>query len=269
MATEALAPHLDHLLVVDDDARIRQMLAHYFEDEGYRVTAVPDGAAMRLRLAEGTIDLILLDVVLPGGEDGYSLAREVRAGSDIPIIMLTGRDDVMDRVVGLEIGADDYISKPFHLREVLARVRSVLRRRAAAPAALAAAAAPAGTVGERYRFEGWSLDLGRRELTAESGEVVELTTGEFDMLTVFVKHPGRVMTRDTLMELTRGRSWDAFDRVIDAQIARLRRKIETGTRPKLIKSVRGVGYVFAGRVASEDGTGTPLAARGPLKREPG
>jgi two-component system phosphate regulon response regulator OmpR len=253
MAAEALAPHLDHLLVVDDDARIRQMLARYFEDEGYRVTAVPDGAAMRVRLVEGTINLILLDVVLPGGEDGYSLAREVRARSDIPIIMLTGRDDVMDRVVGLEIGADDYISKPFHLREVLARVRSVLRRRIAAP--VTGGAAAAGGAGERYRFEGWSLDLGRRELTAESGEIVELTTGEFDMLTVFVQHPGRVMTRETLMELTRGRSWDAFDRTIDAQIARLRRKIETGTRPKLIKSVRGVGYVFAGRVAGQDGTG--------------
>jgi len=249
MAAEALAPHLDHLLVVDDDARIRQMLARYFEDEGYRVTAVPDGAAMRVRLVEGTINLILLDVVLPGGEDGYSLAREVRARSDIPIIMLTGRDDVMDRVVGLEIGADDYISKPFHLREVLARVRSVLRRRIAAP--VTGGAAAAGEAGERYRFEGWSLDLGRRELTASSGEVVELTTGEFDMLAVLVKHPGRVMTRETLMELTRGRSWDAFDRTIDAQIARLRKKIEAGAGPKLIKSVRGIGYVFAGRVAGE------------------
>jgi two-component system phosphate regulon response regulator OmpR len=255
MAAEALAPHLDHLLVVDDDARIRHMLARYFEGEGYRVTAVPDGAAMRARLAEGGIDLILLDVVLPGGEDGYALARGVRARSDVPIIMLTGRDDVVDRVVGLEIGADDYISKPFHLREVLARVRSVLRRRAVAPDPPAAAPTPAGGAGERYRFEGWSLDLGRRELTAESGEIVELTTGEFDMLAVFVRHPGRVMTRETLMELTRGRSWDAFDRTIDAQIARLRKKIEAGAAPKLIKSVRGIGYVFAGRVAGEDGAG--------------
>jgi two-component system phosphate regulon response regulator OmpR len=231
------------------------MLTRYFEDEGYRVTAVPDGAAMRVRLAEGAIDLILLDVVLPGGEDGYALARGVRARSDVPIIMLTGRDDVMDRVVGLEIGADDYISKPFHLREVLARVRSVLRRRSAAPTASDTIDAPPGADRELFRFEGWSLDLGRRELTAESGEIVELTTGEFDMLAVFVKHPGRVLTRETLMELTRGRSWDAFDRTIDAQIARLRKKIEAGATPKLIKSVRGIGYVFAGHVAGEDGAG--------------
>jgi two-component system phosphate regulon response regulator OmpR len=251
MPADAPAPHPDHLLVVDDDARIRQMLARYFEEEGYRVTTVPDGAAMRARLAEGPVDLILLDIVLPGGEDGYTLAREVRARSDVPIIMLTGRDDLTDRVVGLEIGADDYIAKPFHLREVLARVRSVLRRRTVAPAAPVAIAAPTGEAGELYRFEGWSLDLGRRELTASSGEVVELTTGEFDMLAVLVKHPGRVMTRETLMELTRGRSWDAFDRTIDAQIARLRKKIEAGAGPKLIKSVRGIGYVFAGRVAGE------------------
>ena len=123
------AGRADHLLVVDDDARIRQMLVRYFEGEGFKVSAVPDGAGMRSQLASGSVDLILLDVVLPGGKDGYSLAREVRAGSDLPIIMLTGKDDVTDRVVGLEIGADDYIAKPFHLREVLARVRSVLRRR--------------------------------------------------------------------------------------------------------------------------------------------
>jgi len=254
MPAEAPAPHPTHLLVVDDDARIRQMLARYFEEEGYRVTTVPDGTAMRARLAEGPVDLILLDVVLPGGEDGYALARDVRARSDVPIIMLTGRDDVMDRVVGLEIGADDYISKPFHLREVLARVRSVLRRRAGAPTGSDAIGAPGGEARDRFRFEGWSLDLGRRELTAESGQVVELTTGEFDMLAVFVKHPGRVMARETLMELTRGRSWDAFDRTIDAQIARLRKKIEAGAAPRLIKSVRGIGYVFAGRVVGEDRT---------------
>lgn len=244
MANDAPGQRPDHILVVDDDPRIRQMLVRYFEDEGYRVTAVGDGAAMRDALAAGTIDLILLDVVLPAGQDGYTLAREVRAKSDLPIIMLTGRDDVTDRVVGLEIGADDYIAKPFHLREVLARVRSVLRRRPAAATAAPVVAKP----GEIYRFDGWALDLGRRELTAGGGERIELTTGEFDMLAVFVRHPGRVMTRETLMELTRGRSWDAFDRSIDAQIARLRKKIESDpAEPRLIKSVRGVGYVFAGR----------------------
>jgi two-component system phosphate regulon response regulator OmpR len=233
----------DRLLVVDDDARIRQMLARYFEDEGYRVTAVADGSAMRAELAIAAVSLILLDVVLPGGEDGYSLAREIRSRSDVPIIMLTGRDEVTDRVVGLEIGADDYIAKPFHLREVLARVRSVLRRRQ--PATPAGAHTPDAEV---YRFDGWRLDIARRELVSEASGAVELTTGEFDMLAVFVKHPGRVMTREMLMELTRGRSWDAFDRTIDAQIARLRKKIEeVASEPKLIKSVRGVGYVFAGR----------------------
>jgi len=238
------AGRADHLLVVDDDARIRQMLVRYFEGEGFKVSAVPDGAGMRSQLASGSVDLILLDVVLPGGQDGYSLAREVRAGSDLPIIMLTGKDDVTDRVVGLEIGADDYIAKPFHLREVLARVRSVLRRRQAKPAA-----PPASASAELYRFEGWRLDLGRRELTSANGEDVELTTGEFDILAVFVTHPGRVLTREMLMELTRGRSWDAFDRTIDAQVSRLRKKIESvPAGPRLIKSVRGVGYVFAGRI---------------------
>ncbi|HVW94147.1 MAG TPA: response regulator [Devosia sp.] len=232
-----------HILVVDDDSRVRQMLVRYFEDEGYRVTAVPDGVGLRRVLAGRDVDLILLDVVLPG-QDGYALAREVRAHSDLPIIMLTGRDDVTDRVVGLEIGADDYIAKPFHLREVLARVRSVLRRRRPAAAPVAAETPPA----EVYRFDGWLLDIGRRELTNAAGGHVELTTGEFDMLVTFVRHPGRVMTRDMLMELTRGRNWDAFDRTIDAQIARLRKKIEeVPAEPRLIKSVRGVGYVFAGR----------------------
>lgn len=219
------------------------MLARYFEDEGFRVSVAADGAGLRDFLALGPVDLILLDVVLPGGPDGYTLAREVRARSDVPIIMLTGRDDVTDRVVGLELGADDYIAKPFHLREVLARVRSVLRRRRPATPA-----EPVTAGDEVLLFEGWRLDLGRRELATEGGARVELTTGEFDMLVVFLRHPGRVLTRDRLMELTRGRTHDAFDRTIDAQVARLRKKIELEPAdPRLIKSVRGVGYVFAGR----------------------
>jgi len=232
----------DHILVVDDDARIRQMLVRYFEDEGYRVTTAADGAQMRHALAVDPPDMILLDVMLPGGDDGYFLAREVRARSSVPIIMLTGRDDVTDRVVGLEIGADDYIAKPFHLREVLARVRTVMRRRQ--PTAEEPPRAEAV-----FHFDGWRLDTGRRQLLSAAGGEVPLTTGEFDMLVTLVRHPGRVMTREVLMELTRGRSWDAFDRTIDAQIARLRKKIETTpSDPQLIKSVRGVGYVFSGRV---------------------
>lgn len=236
-----LATRNEHILVVDDDIRIRQMLIRYFEDEGYRVTAAADGATMRDCLQKNPIDIILLDLVLPGGEDGLTLAREVRSRSDIPIIMLTGRDDVVDRIVGLEIGADDYIAKPFHLREVLARLRTVLRRRQPG-------AAPRVESGEAIRFDGWRLDLGRRQLVTAEGAEIALTTGEFDMLTALARHPGRVLSRDVLMDLTHGRNLEAFDRTIDAQIARLRKKIERDPKqPTLIKSVRGVGYVFTGK----------------------
>jgi two-component system OmpR family response regulator len=233
---------VEHILVVDDDARIRQMLTRYFEDEGYRVTAVGDGAAMRAQIHVTPFNIILLDLVLPG-ESGLELAREIRANSDVPIIMLTGKDDVLDRVVGLELGADDYMSKPFHLREVLARVRTIMRRRA--PSVVAK---PAET-DDIVRFEGWVLDIGRREISAPDGSKMDLTTGEFDMLAVFVRHPGRVLSRETLMDLTRGRNLEAFDRTIDAQIARLRKKIEVdAANPQMIKSVRGIGYVFTGKI---------------------
>lgn len=237
------ATHAEHLLVVDDDPRIRQMLVRYFEGESYRVTAVSDGKSMREALRQRPVDAVLLDLVLAGGEDGLELAREIRSRSDVPIIMLTGRDDVVDRIVGLEIGADDYIAKPFHLREVLARLRTILRRRK--PKDAAAAAAPAGEV---LRFDGWSLDLSRRELSDPDGVPVLLTTGEFDILAVLARQPGHVFTREALMDLTRGRSLEAFDRSIDAQIARLRKKIERDPHnPSLVKSVRGIGYVFTGR----------------------
>lgn len=232
----------EHILVVDDDARIRQMLLRYFEDEGYRVTAVANGAGMRDCLRKSTVDVILLDLGLAGGEDGLTLAREIRSHSDVPIIMLTGRDDVVDRIVGLEIGADDYIPKPFHLREVLARLRTVLRRRQSPHPGTAIESQPI------LRFDGWQLDVGRRQLLAADGTEVSLTTGEFDMLALLARQPGRVFARDMLMDLTRGRNLDAFDRTIDAQIARLRKKIERDPkRPALIKSVRGIGYVFTGK----------------------
>lgn len=235
----------EHILVVDDDPRIRQMLARYFEEEGYRVSLAGDGQEMRHCLEILPIDIILLDLVLPG-EDGLALARDIRTHSDIPIIMLTGRNDVVDRIVGLEVGADDYIAKPFHLREVLARLRSALRRRQ-----------PAASRGEAqsevYSFEGWRLDVGRRQLLSGEGKEVPLTTGEFDMLCVLVKHAGRVLQREVLMDLTRGRNLEAYDRTIDAQIARLRRKIEQDPHnPALIKSVRGVGYVFSARASRQD-----------------
>jgi len=233
-----------HILVVDDDQRIRQMLSRYFEQEGYRVSIAADGASMRAQLTDA-IDVVLLDVVMPG-EDGLTLAREIRAKSDVGIIMLTGRDDVLDRVVGLEVGADDYIAKPFHLREVMARIKSVLRRRSPRPDQPAHAAAPDAEV---VRFEGWRLDGARRQLVSPTGEDVALTTGEFDLLSALAKHPGRVFDREALMDLTRGRSWEAFDRTIDAQVARLRKKIEVDPKnPTLVKSVRGVGYVFTGKI---------------------
>jgi two-component system phosphate regulon response regulator OmpR len=234
-----------HILVVDDDQRIRHMLVRYFEQEGYRVSAVADGAAMRAQLNRSRVDVILLDVVMPG-VDGLTLAHEIRAASDVGIIMLTGRDDVLDRVVGLEVGADDYIAKPFNLREVLARVKSVLRRRGA----LLDKPTRSPAAGEEVvRFDGWRLDIVRRQLVSPRGEDVALTTGEFDLLGVLVKHPGRVLGREALMDLTRGRSWEAYDRTIDAQIVRLRKKIEVDPKnPTLVKSVRGVGYVFTGKV---------------------
>lgn len=235
--------HAAHILVVDDDPRIRQMLARYFEGEGYRVTTVADGVEMDVAMRQNTIEAILLDLSLPGGRDGLDLARDIRTTSDVPIMMLTGRDDVVDRIIGIEIGADDYIAKPFHLREVHARLKSILRRRQpGAPKAI-----PEDD--QIIRFEGWTLNLSRRQLLDPAEAEVELTTGEFDMLAAFLNHAGRVLTRDFLMDLTRGRHLEAFDRTIDAQIVRLRRKIEADAKhPQFIKAIRGVGYIFTGKI---------------------
>lgn len=239
----AALQHEAHLLVVDDDPRIRQMLTRYFEDEGYTVASAADGNEMRARLRQQSFDAILLDLVLPGGADGLDLAREIRTTSDVPIMMLTGRDDVVDRIVGLEIGADDYIAKPFHLREVHARLKSILRRRQAP----ARSAEPSHE--DIVCFEGWRLNISRRQVLDPQGQDVGLTTGEFEMLTALVRNAGRVLTREVLMDITRGRDLEAFDRTIDAQIVRLRRKIETDPKkPQFIKAVRGVGYVFTGKL---------------------
>ena len=236
----------DRILVVDDDARIRQMLIRYFEDNGYRVHAVSNGSALRAELAKATYAAVFLDLVLPNGENGLELLRELRNTSDVPVLMLTGQDDVTDKVVGLEVGADDYIAKPFHLRELLARLRTVLRRRASTTLPLRVLAHEE----ESLVFDGWRLDLARRRLTAPSGGDVPLTTGEFDMLLVFVRNAGRVLSRETLMDQTRNRNLEAFDRAIDAQIVRLRKKIEVDPKaPALIQSVRGVGYVFTGQLS--------------------
>ena len=219
------------------------MLRRYLEQEGFAVALVADGAAMRKALAERTFDLALLDLVLPG-EDGLLLAREIRAQSDLPIIILSGKGDTIDRVVGLEVGADDYIAKPFHLRELLARMRTVLRRTAKRPEA------PAPDGDGVLAFESWRLDPSRRELRDGEGRLVELTSGEFDLLLCFLRRPQRVLSRDQIMDLTRGRDWSPLDRSIDNQVRRLRRKVEADPdAPQLIKTVRGAGYVFTAAVS--------------------
>lgn len=235
-----------HILVVDDEPRIRSMLRRYLAGEGFSVSEAAEGAGMRAVLERETIHLVLLDLMMPG-EDGLSLARQIRQRTEIPIIMLTGKGDLIDRVVGLEAGADDYITKPFELREVLARIRTIMRRAGARamPKAAVSSAADAGE-GEIFAFEGWRLDALKRQLRRPTGEIVPLTAGEFELLLVFARHPNRVLSRDQLMDLVKGREWAAYDRAIDTQIGRLRKKVEAdpGT-PLLIKTVRGGGYVFA------------------------
>jgi len=233
------------ILVVDDEAEIRTLLRRCFEREGYQVLEAKDGAEFRARIEQAPISLITLDLTL-GGEDGLELAREIRAKCNVPIIMITGKGDTIDRVVGLELGADDYISKPFQLREVLARVRAVLRRyggtEAAAPAQTAAAT-------ERYGFEDWILDVNKRELARTAGGQQDITTAEFNLLDIFVRRPHRVLSRDNIMDLLKGHDWSPVDRSIDALVGRVRKKIEPDPdHPRLIKTVRGIGYAFTADV---------------------
>jgi DNA-binding response OmpR family regulator len=233
-----------HILVVDDEAEVRALLRAGLEPEGFKVSEAQDGSELMELLDAQPIDLITLDVRL-SGEDGFTLAREVRTKHNLPIIMISGKDDMIDRVVGLELGADDYIAKPFHMREVLARIRAVLRRYGTATAE---AAPKPTTASPRYTFDGWTLDMGRRQLTTPEGAPCELTTAEFNLLSVLVERPGRVLSRDELMDLLKGHDWTPLDRSIDGLIARLRKKIERGECPQLVKTVRGVGYVFADQV---------------------
>ena len=240
-------PSPSHILVVEDDAKVRLLLRRCFEGEGFLVSEAGSGTEALERLAAGTFDLVTLDLRLPDG-DGLAVGREIRARSAVPIIMVTGKGDTIDRVVGLELGADDYIAKPFQLREVVARVRAVLRRTAGSGPPVAAAGAPAG---DALAFEGWVLDLPKRELRSAAGAVCGLTTSEFDLLKVFATHANRVLSRDQIMDLLRGHDWTPTDRSIDNLVMRLRRKIEPDPeRPRLIKSVRGVGYCFAATVGS-------------------
>ncbi len=228
------------ILVVDDEAEIRALLRKCFEREGYDVIEAKDGAELRARIEQQPVSLVTLDLTL-GGEDGLDLAREIRTRCNVPIVMITGKGDTIDRVVGLELGADDYIAKPFQLREVLARVRAVLRRYGPAEAA----ASPAPSAHERYAFEDMVLDLTGRELTREGTGLQELTTAEFNLLEIFVKRPHRVLSRDNIMDLLKGHEWSPLDRSIDALVGRVRKKIERDSEhPRLIKTVRGVGYAF-------------------------
>lgn len=253
----AVTPTAWSVLIVDDDAEIRNLVQEYLSDEGISVEEACDGESMRACIAESVPDLVLLDLKLPG-EDGLSLARELRQNHQkLGVIMISGKEDVVDRVAGLEVGADDYLVKPFHLRELLARVRSVLRRSDnfgsvnAAPAgdlkkAIGRAAAEPRTI---YTFSNWLLDKEGRTLESAHGEPIELTGGEFDLLVAFVAHPNRALSRDQLLDYARSRETDAFDRSIDVQVGRLRRKIEHDPRrPTLIKTVRNVGYMFSADV---------------------
>jgi DNA-binding response OmpR family regulator len=237
-----------HILIVDDEPEIRLMLRRLFEREGFAVTEAKDGGELFAALGRSPVSLVTLDLRL-GGEDGLELARRVRMAYNLPIVMISGKGDPIDRIVGLELGADDYISKPFHLREVLARVRAVLRRYEMTTESAAPDRASAGV---RYQFAGWVLDISRRELSTKAGVRQDLTTAEFNLLQVFLARPARVLSRDNLMDLLKGTEWSPVDRSIDNLVGRLRKKIEAKPEaPELIKTVRGVGYVFTGDVARE------------------
>ena len=234
-------------MIVDDDSEICELVRQFLEPHGFRVTVVGGGQAMREALARDPADLIILDLMLPG-EDGLTLCRELRAKGRTPIIFLTAVNSEADRVVGLEMGADDYLPKPFSTRELLARVRAVLRRAAPSPTEASGEAEALGD-GRRLRFSGWTLDTGRRQLTAPDGALAELSGGEYELLVAFLRRPHIVLTRDQLLDATQGRLAGPFDRAIDMQVGRLRRKIEADPKnPSLIKTVRGGGYVLASAV---------------------
>lgn len=235
-----------HLLVVDDDPDILDLLRRYFVSQNFRVSTAANGAGMREVLARTSVDLVLLDLGLPG-EDGFELTRHLHQHWTGPVIIITGLGESVDRVVGLELGADDYVTKPFDLRELLARVRSVLRR-STLPSRERADAEHAS-----FRFSGFRLDSRTRALSTSQGEPVPLTTREYELLRVFLDQPNRVLSRDILMDRLHGRDAGPFDRAIDVQIGRLRRKIEADpAQPELIKAVRGAGYLFTAQIERGD-----------------
>ncbi len=238
-------PRQPHILIVDDDREIRSLVAQFLKKHGYRVTPAADGREMMGLMEKGRFDLVVLDLMLPG-EDGLSLCRRVRAASALPIIMLTAMGEETDRIIGLEMGADDYLPKPFNPRELLARIKAVLRR-----------AADRGTASSSSEFaarifDGWRLDTVKRELRSPDGALVPLTAGEFELLAALVERAGQVLSRDQLLDLTRGRDAAPFDRSVDVLISRLRRKIEEDPKePSIIKTVRGGGYVLASGVDAQ------------------
>lgn len=238
----------ERIIVVDDEPHLRELVEDYLLEHGYKVRTAGCGTTLRAALAEEPADLVLLDVNLPG-ESGFAIARALHAENGPPIIMLTASGDVVDRVVGLEVGADDYVTKPFDFRELRARMEAVLRRhrKAAASAVTAPAAATPGPAagGRSVRFGVARLDLDARRLLRDDGEEVKLTAMEFDLLHAFATHPNRVLTRDQLLDMAHNKEWEPFDRSIDIRIARIRRKIEPDPEhPQVIKTVRGAGYIY-------------------------
>jgi two-component system OmpR family response regulator len=232
-----------HILVVDDHREIRDLVSRALSNEGFRVSTAADGRAMQKVMADSRIDLILLDLMLPG-EDGLSLCRTLRAESNIPIIMLTAKGEEVDRVIGLEMGADDYLAKPFGSRELIARIKAVLRR--------SQGEMPQGEAGrpKSYHFDRWGLDTASRVLLRDDGVTVPLSTGEYDLLIALVERPQRVLNRDQLLDLARGRSATGLDRSIDTQVSRLRKKLEVDPgNPQIIKTVWAGGYMFTPAVA--------------------
>jgi two-component system OmpR family response regulator len=226
------------ILVVDDDVQILELVTRFLRSSGFTVRTARDGREMSVSLAEKPVDLIVLDLMLPGA-NGLDLCRELRKTSPVPVVMLTAKGDDVDRIIGLEVGADDYLAKPFNPRELLARVNAVLRR-------TAASLTPSGRRHRGFGFAGWRLDMLKRELTRSDGVVVDLSAGEFDLLVTFLEAPQRVLSREYLLDTTRNRAIEPFDRAIDVQVSRLRRKIDDDG--ELIKTVRGAGYIFASDV---------------------
>ncbi|MBP8035307.1 MAG: response regulator [Burkholderiaceae bacterium] len=236
---------MDHILVVDDDRDIRDLLSEYLQKQGYRVSAAADGRAMRAAISVAMPDLIVLDVMLPG-EDGLTLCRELRSQSDVPVLMLTARGEEIDRIVGLEMGADDYLAKPFNPRELVARIKSILRRTRALPPNLRPDEA------RLIHFSGWTLEVATRDLIGPDRSRLALSGTEFRLLRIFLDHPNRVLTRDQLIDLTQSREADPFDRSIDLQVSRVRRRLgDNPKEPTLIKTARGQGYVLASEVEVE------------------